>query len=91
MAGMDILSWIVFGFIVGAVAKWFVPGEAPGGCIGDIVIGIVGAFIGGWIFRFFGHAGVTGFWNWHSWLCAVIGAVVLLWIARLISGRRTSV
>jgi uncharacterized membrane protein YeaQ/YmgE (transglycosylase-associated protein family) len=84
---MDILSWIVFGFIVGAVARWIVPGAAPGGLM-DIVVGVVGAFIGGWIFRLFGHQGVTGFWNWHSWLAAVVGAVVLLWAARVISGRR---
>lgn len=70
------------------VARWIVPGAAPGGCLMDIVVGIVGAFIGGWIFRFFGHAGVTGFWNWHSWLAAIVGAVVLLWIVRVLAGRR---
>ena len=80
---MDILSWIIFGFIVGAVARWVVPGAAPGGCLLDIVVGILGAFIGGWIFRAFGHEGVTGFWNWHSWLAAIVGAVVLLWAVRL--------
>lgn len=57
----------------------------------DIIVGVIGAFIGGWIFRFFGHPGVTGFWNWHSWLAAIVGAVVLLWIARLIAGRRAAV
>ncbi|HEY9086182.1 MAG TPA: GlsB/YeaQ/YmgE family stress response membrane protein [Candidatus Tyrphobacter sp.] len=87
---MSILSWVIFGFIVGATAKWIVPGNAPAGLLGDIVIGIVGAFIGGWLFHLFGHAGIEGFWNWHSWLVAIIGAVVLLWAARVISGRRVS-
>lgn len=85
---MSILSWILFGFIVGAVAKWIVPGSAPGGILGDIVIGMLGAFIGGWIFRLFGDQGATGFWNWHGWLAAIVGAVVLLWAARVIAGRR---
>ncbi len=84
---MSILSWVIFGFIVGAVAKWIVPGNAPAGILGDIVIGIVGALIGGWLFHYFGHAGIEGFWNWHSWLTAIVGAVVLLWAARLLSGR----
>ena len=74
-----ILFWILFGLVVGLIAKFIVPGEAPGGILGDIIVGIVGAFIGGWIFSFFGHGGVTG-WN----------AVVLLWVLRAISGRRTA-
>ncbi len=72
---------------MGALAKWVVPGSAPAGILGDIVVGILGALIGGWLFRLFGREGVTGFWNWHSWLCAVIGAVVLLWAARILTGR----
>ncbi len=87
---MDILLWIIFGLIVGVVAKWIVPGEGPGGILGDIIIGIVGAFIGGWIYRMLGHAGVTGF-NFWSAVCAVIGAVVLLLIIRAVTGRRTAV
>ena len=83
---MGILSWIVFGLIVGLVARWVVPGAAPGGCIADVVVGVIGALIGGWLYRLFGHAGVTGF-NLPSLVCAFIGAVVLLWILRAISGR----
>ena len=74
---MGILLWIIFGIIVGAVARWIVPGEGPGGVIG------------GFVFQFFGHAGVTGF-NLGSFVCALIGAVVLLWIIRMISGRRSA-
>ena len=83
---MGILAWIVFGLIVGAVARWLVPGEGPGGCIGDIIVGIIGAVIGGWIYHFFGHIGVTGF-NLGSIICAIIGAVVLLWVIRAVRGR----
>jgi uncharacterized membrane protein YeaQ/YmgE (transglycosylase-associated protein family) len=83
---VGILSWIVFGLIVGLVARWVVPGAAPGGCIADVIVGVVGALIGGWLYRLFGHAGVTGF-NLPSLVCAFIGAVVLLWLLRAISGR----
>jgi len=85
---MGILAWIVFGLIVGLVARWIVPGEGPGGIIGDIIIGIIGAFVGGFLYGLLGHVGVTGF-NLPSMLCALIGAVVLLWIVRAVMGRRT--
>lgn len=87
---MGILLWIVFGLIVGIVAKWLVPGEGPGGILGDIIIGIIGAVIGGFIYGLFGHVGVTGF-NFWSFVCAVIGAVVLLMVLRMITGRRATV
>jgi len=83
---MGILAWIIFGLIVGLVARWIVPGEAPGGIIGDIIVGIVGAVLGGWVYGLFGHAGVSGF-NFPSMVCALIGAIVLLWLIRLIRGR----
>jgi uncharacterized membrane protein YeaQ/YmgE (transglycosylase-associated protein family) len=87
---VGILLWIIFGIIVGAVARWIVPGEGPGGIFGDLIVGIIGAFLGGWIFSLFGHAGVTGF-NLGSFVCAIIGAVVLLWILRAFVGRRRTV
>jgi len=85
---MSILAWIVFGLIVGAVAKFLVPGEGPGGVLGDIIVGIVGALIGGFVYGFFGHAGVTGF-NLGSAICAIIGAVILLALIRAFTRTRT--
>ncbi len=86
---MDILLWIVFGLIVGVVAKFVMPGRDPGGMIVTIVLGIVGAMLGGWIGRALGmyQAGQpVGF------IMAVIGAVVILAIYRLgFSGRHRSV
>jgi uncharacterized membrane protein YeaQ/YmgE (transglycosylase-associated protein family) len=80
---LGILAWVLFGLIIGLVARWIVPGEAPGGVIADVVVGILGAVIGGWIYGLFGHAGVSGF-NLPSMVCALIGAVVLLWLLRVI-------
>ncbi|HEY8298136.1 MAG TPA: GlsB/YeaQ/YmgE family stress response membrane protein [Candidatus Baltobacteraceae bacterium] len=87
---MGILLFIIFGLIVGIIAKWVVPGEGPGGILGDIIVGIIGAFIGGFIYSLFGHSGITGFNLW-SVICAVIGAIVLLYILRMITGRRAAV
>lgn len=85
---MGILLWIIFGLIVGAIAKWIVPGSGPGGWLGDIIVGIIGALIGGWLYAAFGHVGVTGF-NIGSFICAIVGAIVLLAILRAVSGRAT--
>lgn len=81
-----IIAIIIFGFIVGLIARWLVPGAVPGGVLTDIVVGIIGAFIGGWIYRQFGHGAPTALW---SFLYALIGAVVLLLILRAFTGRRT--
>lgn len=87
---MSILAWIIVGLIAGALAKAVVPGEGPGGIIGDIIVGIVGAFVGGWIFNEFGHTATTGINLW-SIAVAFVGSVVLLFVLRLISGRRRTV
>jgi uncharacterized membrane protein YeaQ/YmgE (transglycosylase-associated protein family) len=84
---VDILAWIVVGIIAGFLAKAVVPGEGPGGVLGDMVIGIIGAIVGGWLFNVFGHIGATGLNLW-SILVAFIGGVVLLLIIRALTGRR---
>jgi uncharacterized membrane protein YeaQ/YmgE (transglycosylase-associated protein family) len=86
---MGILAWIVIGIVAGYLAKLAMPGEGPGGVIGDLIVGIVGALLGGWLFGFFGLSGVNGFNLW-SLLVAFVGAVVLLWIVRALTGRRVS-
>lgn len=80
---MGILSWILFGLIAGALAKWVMPGEDPGGCVVTILIGIAGAMVGGWIATQFGYGAVNEF-DFRSMIIAVLGAVLLLWIYRLI-------
>jgi uncharacterized membrane protein YeaQ/YmgE (transglycosylase-associated protein family) len=84
---MDIIAWIVVGIIAGFLAKAVVPGEGPGGVLGDLVIGILGAVIGGWLFNTFGHIGATGLNIW-SIIVAFVGGVVLLLIIRALTGRR---
>jgi uncharacterized membrane protein YeaQ/YmgE (transglycosylase-associated protein family) len=85
---MGILAWIVIGLIAGLLARLVMPGDDPGGIIITILIGIAGAFVGGFVFSLFGGIGMTGFNLW-SILVATVGAIILLLIYRLIAGRTT--
>lgn len=83
---MGILSWIILGLIAGALAKWIMPGPDPGGWIVTMVIGIIGAFIGGWVGSFVG-LGTTGGLSLGSIITAVVGAIILLFIYRMVKSR----
>lgn len=74
---MNFFAWIVMGLIAGAAAKLVMPGRDPGGWIVTILLGIAGAFVGGFIGSFLGFGGFTGF-NFRSFLIAVGGSLVLL-------------
>ena len=80
---MGIISWIVLGAIVGVIAKLIMPGKDPGGMIVTILLGIAGAFVGGYISTILGFGSVTGF-NILSLVIAVGGALILLVIYRFI-------
>ena len=84
---MGIISWIILGAIAGFIGSKIV-NKTGQGLIMDIVLGIVGAIVGGLIFSAFGATGVTGLNIW-SLIVAVIGAVVVLWAYHQISGKRT--
>ena len=83
---MGALSWIVFGLLAGLLAKWFTSGSDPKGCLVTIVIGIVGAAIGGWIGTQLGLGSVSGF-DLRSLALAVTGSVLLLLVLRAVNGR----
>jgi uncharacterized membrane protein YeaQ/YmgE (transglycosylase-associated protein family) len=85
---MGIAAWILFGLIAGAVAKFIMPGKDPGGCIGTIIIGILGSVIGGFVgTELFDFGTVTGF-NLRSFGIAILGAIILLTLYRLLLERR---
>ncbi len=84
---MSIIGWLVLGLIAGFIASRIYAGTGQGALL-DIVLGVVGAFAGGFLFNLFGAAGVTGF-NLYSIIVAVIGAIVVLWIYHAVAGRRT--
>jgi uncharacterized membrane protein YeaQ/YmgE (transglycosylase-associated protein family) len=83
---VGILAWIVVGLIAGVLAKIAMPGPDPGGIILTIVIGIVGALIGGYVIELLGGPRVTGI-NLSSILVATLGSIILLAIYRLITRR----
>lgn len=86
---MSILAWIVLGLIAGFIASQVV-NKSGEGLILDIVLGIVGAFVGGYLFTLFGAAPVTGL-NLYSMLVAVVGSVVVLVLYHLILGGRSRI
>ncbi|HEY6484361.1 MAG TPA: GlsB/YeaQ/YmgE family stress response membrane protein [Steroidobacteraceae bacterium] len=82
---MSIIAWIILGLIAGFIASKIV-NKRGDGVIVDIILGIIGAVVGGWLFRTFGMAGVSGL-NIYSFLVAIVGAVVVLVVYHMITGR----
>ncbi|WP_114789706.1 GlsB/YeaQ/YmgE family stress response membrane protein [Niabella yanshanensis] len=85
---MSILSWILFGLIAGAIAKALHPGKDPGGWIVTILIGIAGAFVGGWINGLITDTPINSNWSLRGFLFAVGGAILLLWIYGMATRKR---
>jgi uncharacterized membrane protein YeaQ/YmgE (transglycosylase-associated protein family) len=82
---MNILGWILFGLVVGIVAKLLMPGRDPGGFIVTILLGIAGALVGGFAGQAFGlyREGEAA-----GWIMSILGAIVLLALYRVIAGRK---
>ena len=78
---MGFISWIVMGLVVGALAKWIMPGDDPGGFIVTIIIGIAGAFVGGWLGSLLGIIAAPG-WSLTNIAMATVGALLLLFVYR---------
>jgi uncharacterized membrane protein YeaQ/YmgE (transglycosylase-associated protein family) len=85
---MGIIGWIVLGLLAGIIAKAILPGNDPGGMIVTIIIGIVGAILGGFLAQvLFGRNTVDEFFDVSTWLTAIIGAIILLVVYRLAVSR----
>jgi uncharacterized membrane protein YeaQ/YmgE (transglycosylase-associated protein family) len=85
---MGILSWIVLGLLAGVIAKAVLPGDDPGGIIVTMIIGIIGAVLGGFLAQvLLGRNTVDEFWDLSTWLTAIAGAIILLVVYRLAVGR----
>ncbi|MEU6705169.1 GlsB/YeaQ/YmgE family stress response membrane protein [Streptomyces wuyuanensis] len=88
---MGIISWIVLGLLAGIIAKILLPGRDPGGLIGTTLIGVAGAFVGGWISsRFLDRPIAKDFYDGATWVSAIGGALVLLIAYRILFGHSRS-
>jgi uncharacterized membrane protein YeaQ/YmgE (transglycosylase-associated protein family) len=90
---MEILAWILLGLLAGAIAKAILPGDDPGGIIVTMIIGIVGALLGGFLAQvFLGEDTLDEFWDPSTWITAIVGSIILLLIYRAVfRGRRRRV
>lgn len=85
---MGILGWIVLGLIAGAIAKAIKPGEQGGGWMATLLLGVVGAIVGGWIGSALFDVGVNQFWSLSTWLLAIGGSLIVLVIWGLLTRKR---
>ncbi len=87
---MGIIGWILLGLLAGLIAKAILPGDDPGGIIVTLLLGVAGALLGGFIARALGLGDpINEFFDISTWIAAIIGAIILLLIYRMIFGRRT--
>ena len=89
---MGIIAFIILGLLAGAIAKALLPGDDPGGIIVTMLVGVAGALIGGFLAGvLFGADPLDEFFDISTWITAIVGAVVLLLIYRMVVGRRRGV
>jgi uncharacterized membrane protein YeaQ/YmgE (transglycosylase-associated protein family) len=82
---MHLIGQIIFGLVVGIIAKLLMPGKDPGGFIVTAILGIVGALVGTFVGRAIWGADYTA-----GWIAAIIGTILLLWLYRMFAGKRTA-
>lgn len=82
---MGWIGWIILGGLAGLVANWLMHEE--GGLLKNILLGVIGGVVGGGIMQMFGGSSVSGF-NLYSFVVAVLGAILLIWLVRLFTGKK---
>ena len=84
---MGFLAFILLGLIAGAIAKSLLPGRQGGGMLATLVLGVIGALVGGWLGGAIFGVGYDGFFSIQSWLIAIVGSVVVLVVYGALKGR----
>jgi len=85
---MGLIGWIILGGLAGWVASMIMGNDKQQGLLGNIIVGIIGAGIGGFVVGLIGGEGITGFNIW-SFVVALLGAIILIWLWRLVTGKKT--
>jgi uncharacterized membrane protein YeaQ/YmgE (transglycosylase-associated protein family) len=88
---MGILGFLLLGLIAGAIAKAILPGRQGGGWVVTLVVGVVGAILGGWIGSLIFGGGLGNFFDLRTWLLSILGAIIVLLIYGAVAGRRSRV
>ena len=88
---MGIIAWILLGLFAGIIAKALLPGDDPGGIIITTIVGVIGALLGGFLAKAFGLGDpIDEFFDISTWVAAVIGSLIVLFVWNVISERRTA-
>ena len=87
---MGILGWIILGLAAGAIAKLILPGRQGGGWLITLLLGVVGALLGGFLGSVLFGVGLEDFWSIQTWLLAIVGAIIVLLIYGLVTRGRSS-
>lgn len=87
---MSFLGFILLGLICGAIAKVILPGRQGGGWFATLILGVIGALLGGWLGGLLFHVGYNGFFSIQSWIIAIVGSIIVLLIWGAITGRNRS-
>jgi uncharacterized membrane protein YeaQ/YmgE (transglycosylase-associated protein family) len=85
---MSILAFLILGLIAGAIAKAIMPGRQGGGILITMLLGVVGALLGGWIGSAIFGVGLQEFWSIQTWLVAIVGSIIVLAIYGMVARRR---
>jgi len=85
---MSFIAWILIGLIMGAIARAVLPGRADGGWVVTLVVGVIGAIVGGWLASMVGSSSNNGFFDLKTWLFAFLGSLVVLFIWGAVSGNK---
>jgi len=88
---MGIIAWIILGLIGGAIGKALLPGDDPGGIVVTMIIGVVGAILGGFLASvLFNAEPMDEFFDLTTWITAIVGSIIVLLIYRAVAGRSTA-
>ncbi|MGC4007276.1 MAG: GlsB/YeaQ/YmgE family stress response membrane protein [Pirellulales bacterium] len=87
---LNILSWMLFGLVVGAISRLLYPGRQPMGIFATMVLGIIGSLVGGAISYAFGYDPMDGFLQGSGWIMSIIGSLIVVWTGLFVSSKSTT-
>lgn len=86
---MGFIAFLILGLVAGAIAKAILPGKQAGGWFATLLLGVIGAVLGGWLGSMIFGTGLADFWSFQTWIVAILGSIVVLLIYGLVTGRKS--